>query len=884
MSFLKKQQPVVSGVSSSSQTTGPTTSTTTPTTISPNEESSMAQKMKDLEQRLAKKQKDLSVVIEEVMFAEKEIASLKELSEKKDKEIEKLKQVLLKIGKNQQELSSGDDKSESQKEIKILSERNKNLEEQIRLLEEENENLRNQVLTITNALDISEEELNKQRNFVRDQESTVKVKDSTIDSLQQAVKDLEKENKRLEEKKEKYRKECENANIQNQELLEQVADWRHKYEDAASRVDTLEKEKANNNSISSTKEMLNLENKELREMYSKSLLELEEMNQAFNEVKRQLLEKQEKMKELDIEKSQLEEENHNLSTEISALYAQDYERRQKENANSLLENQSNLNELLSNSEKTVITMDKTVSIIQKHLNDSKTGNDDEYAMLVSSQQEQIESLLLEITNLKKQLKETLKNGADISKAEMEGSTVMKQLKEDIEKKDQQIRTMEDNINRLNQEISFLKNVNYEKSEMEKMKQAYTDLEKERNELQSQSEMYQYELSSLTADYNQLLERSEELAELLEKDLSEKKVAEAQTETDVSPESNDNSKEIERLEKENDELREMANHFQNQADELIEKLRKKYEEEEKERIEKANHAKIENELKEKISNYEQEMVILKEENELLRNRVFESIDNDNTRLKIEKQQKLIEALEKSLESAKKSLKEGAEIFKKELQEAISKERKDHVAVIEEMKKEIEMLLAEREELRQGQSQSPENEIKQATARIAFHNEVVKDMQQELVSTRTALTEINQGVDKVVELLKQSDLDSSQDVLKHLHDVALSMDAKAKLLDTRIQLNISVEFNRKLQTKLEEKESLLQQAVEYVNNLQKEYNQCKEALKKLIEERSVQQAKPSNASTTSISTSKASTAQSRAKSTDKAHPVNRSNRGYANSFYK
>lgn len=92
-----------------------------------------------------------------------QIASLKELSEKKDKEIEKLKQVLLKIGKNQQELSSGDDKSESQKEIKILSERNKNLEEQIRLLEEENENLRNQVLTITNALDISEEELNKQR-------------------------------------------------------------------------------------------------------------------------------------------------------------------------------------------------------------------------------------------------------------------------------------------------------------------------------------------------------------------------------------------------------------------------------------------------------------------------------------------------------------------------------------------------------------------------------------------------------------------------------------------------------------------------------------------------------------------------------------------------
>ncbi|KAG2372937.1 hypothetical protein C9374_010838 [Naegleria lovaniensis] len=870
MSFLKSKL--------SSQTTN------VPTAANQNEDSLSAQKIKDLEQKLAKKQKDLSVVIEEVMFAEKEIASLKALSEKKDKEIEKLKHTLIKIGKNQQQEASppAEDKSEALKEIKILSERNKNLEEQINLLEEENENIRNQVLTITHALDVSEEELNKQRNFVRDQESAVKMKDSTIESLQQALTDLEKEAKRLEEKKEKYRKECENANIQHQELLEQVASWRHKYEDASSRVESLEKEKANNNSISSTKEMLNMENKELREMYSRSLLELEEMNQAFNEVKRQLIEKQEKMKELDIEKSQLEEENHNLTAEISALYAQDFERKQKENANNLLENQSNLNELLSNSEKTVMTMDKTVSIIQKHLNDSKTGNDDDYAVLVSSQQEQIESLLLEISNLKKQLKETLKNGAEASKLEMEESATVKQLKEDIENKDQTIRTMEDNINRLNQEITSLKNVNNEKSEIEKLKQEYADLEKEKNHFHSQSEMYQYELSSLTTDYNQLLERSEELAQLLEKDLSEKVVVAVQT--DTPPEINDDSNEIERLEKENDELREMANHFQNQADELIEKLKTKYEQEETERIEKVKHAKIENELKEKINNYEQEMTILKEENELLRNRVFESIDNDNTRLKIEKQQKLIDALEKSLESAKKSLREGAEIFKKELQDAISKERNDHMAVIEEMKKEIETLLAEREELRQGHPQNPDDAIKQATARIAFHNEVVRDMQQDLVSTRTALSEINQGVEKVMGLLKQSDLDTSQEVLKHLHDIALAMDAKSKLLDTRIQLNISVEFNRKLQASLEEKESLLHQAVEYVNNLQKEYNQCKETLKKLIEERSSPNTKPSNTSMTSISTSRAPTMQSRAKSTEKAHPTNRTNRGYANSFHK
>ncbi len=200
------------------------------------------------------------------------------------------------------------------------------------------------------------------------------------------------------------------------------------------------------------------------------------------------------------------------------------------------------------------------------------------------------------------------------------------------------------------------------------------------------------------------------------------------------------------------------------------------------------------------------------------------------------------------------------------------------------------MEERKELIEPNPQTGvEKEIKQASSRIALHNEVVKEMQRELGSTRNELSEIHLGLDRVIDLLKSEDMESSQDILKQLHDIALAMDAKTKLLDTRIQLNISVEFNRKMSTRLEEKETLLQQAVEYVNNLQKEYNQCKESLKRLIEERSQLKSMVANQQVTnneskSILSSKASAPGHRAKSTERGVPSSRTGRSYGNSYFK
>ena len=79
-------------------------------------------------------------------------------------EIQKQKESISRLSNNESQLSDINQiKLEYNKEIKILSDRNKTIEEQMNLLGEENENLRGQVVEISKALDISEKELVNQR-------------------------------------------------------------------------------------------------------------------------------------------------------------------------------------------------------------------------------------------------------------------------------------------------------------------------------------------------------------------------------------------------------------------------------------------------------------------------------------------------------------------------------------------------------------------------------------------------------------------------------------------------------------------------------------------------------------------------------------------------
>ena len=131
---------------------------------------------------------------------------------------------------------------------------------------------------------------------------------------------MEDEFKVILEKKEKYRKEAEIATLKRQELMDELTSLRSKYDDLLSQYDN-EKSKPKNEGRDEA--ALLRENKELRDLYSKTILEMEETNQAFAEIKRQLLEKQDLLNAREVEKRQIEEENHNLTAELSAFYAKE---------------------------------------------------------------------------------------------------------------------------------------------------------------------------------------------------------------------------------------------------------------------------------------------------------------------------------------------------------------------------------------------------------------------------------------------------------------------------------------------------------------------------------------------------------------------------------
>jgi chromosome segregation ATPase len=203
--------------------------------------------------------------------------------------------------------------------------------------------------------------------------------------------------------------------------------------------------------------------------------------------------------------------------------------------------------------------------------------------------------------------------------------------------------------------------------------------------------------------------------------------------------------------------------------------------------------------------------------------------------------------------------------KEFEKVLEKERTDNESIIRELKVEVEQLLEERKDLPSGQLVRLHQELKAAQTRLNNQNISITDLHNEILESKQSLVDIQDAISVVIDALKTTPVvedekpsiskqrnvtpydkqkerkqQHSNNVLnntliKKLQEVALALDVKTRLLDTKLQLNICVENNRKLAAKLVEKETLLEQAISYVNTVQQEYDRLKNQLERVDEER-------------------------------------------------
>lgn len=178
------------------------------------------------------------------------------------------------------------------------------------------------------------------------------------------------------------------------------------------------------------------------------------------------------------------------------------------------------------------------------------------------------------------------------------------------------------------------------------------------------------------------------------------------------------------------------------------------------------------------------------------------NNNNVQLIRELRQQLTHVQESSRSSVNESLRQVQSKIS-EIENRRNVSSNDHV--VQELRKELERAYEENQQLKDR------------------NNEVdLSSIQEEIAHVTRLLT-------SVLEAFHRSTFDAK--LMSSLKDFCDTVDLKTKLLDSKLQLNISKSQSKKLTLKLSEKEHLLDQAAQLVAILQEENDSCKEELAKV-----------------------------------------------------
>jgi chromosome segregation ATPase len=188
--------------------------------------------------------------------------------------------------------------------------------------------------------------------------------------------------------------------------------------------------------------------------------------------------------------------------------------------------------------------------------------------------------------------------------------------------------------------------------------------------------------------------------------------------------------------------------------------------------------------------------------------YRQVVNDNSRNVI-----TIRELRQSLMTEQEKSNESIQLVNSRINQVENKTKKkqaDAELLAQELKKELSNLYAENTLLKQ--------------------KRIEKEVDREVLSIREGISELQTALRVIKEILHgETALDGSS--LRKLNELCQIADMKTKLLDTRLQLNIANSHHKKISFKLLEKEHLLEQAAQYVTQLQEDFDNAKEELDRL-----------------------------------------------------
>lgn len=169
---------------------------------------------------------------------------------------------------------------------------------------------------------------------------------------------------------------------------------------------------------------------------------------------------------------------------------------------------------------------------------------------------------------------------------------------------------------------------------------------------------------------------------------------------------------------------------------------------------------------------------------------------------------------------------------ELELIMDSERREHAKLVLSMREDINNLIKENQRIRKQAHIEVEQELIIMKNRIHQNNETIVDIRKDILFTKTGLNQLQKGLhamlnaltlqeEKVLKPLRQNSGGQFGDkkrlasayvnrITQKMGELVSDMDSRSQLLDSKLQLRISTEFNKKLTSRIEDTESKLEKA--------------------------------------------------------------------------